>query len=1319
MKKTSRTIFTIVMVLMLALGVQAAGVNENLLKNPNIESLNGEQPTDWARSMWYRDTGITLMHVQADPVTGNHFLYISNLSENDARYEQTVEVEPDTCYRVSARVRASGCDTDMAGAGLSIRDTLSSTQTLHETNGEWIELSMYGRTGPGQNRMTVMARIGGYGSLNVGQGWFDDLSVIEVSPEEAGNAALSFMPPVVSNPAPVQQEKKGPEIPWIALFCVLAILYMLFACFFLIKAERGGLPLEKDENKPIRMLLFVSLAAFALRAIISSSMKGFDVDMNCFMAWGQRVADVGPSGFYIKDYYCDYPPGYLYVLGAAAWLIRALGVRLDGQLGWFIIKLVPVLMDMLAVLMIFKVAKKPLGAQMAALAAGVFALNPAMIVDSAAWGQIDAVLTVALAVSMLLATSGNWLGALPMFVFAILIKPQALLLAPLGLVMLIYEIVASEEKARVSIRIVLGLVLAVVTAFVVSYPFLHNLPADVLPDAIAFSVSGLQISIPLADFMKPFGFLINLYAGTMGNYGYMTINACNLYFLMGMNWTNVAEVSSVSVFSQVLMVLSYIYAGFLYVRAKDRGKIMLVAATVLTMLFAIAPMMHERYLVPALLMLILAYVFDRDIRLIIAFALLSATQFVNIGLVLYYSDLAKMDSTWLCALVSVGNLIGAALMGWTSWEMCVTGKTMSMTRIYRATIVKEEAPKINAAQERLTKPRDARLNLKRRDWFFMIALTLVYAVVAFVNLGSTKAPQTQWLSTAASEQLTFDLGRKTDFHMTYYGGISSATFLVQLSDDGHVWSEPYYAEYEMGNMYRWMWYRPSAKDENDRFERLDTSEKYPMQSARYVRLIAERAGVLLNEVAFLDADSRVIPIQGVQSEGWAAGQASDPKSLIDEQDTVPAYPSYFTGMYFDELYHGRTAYEHLNDLHPHEYTHPPLGKVLIMIGIQLFGMTPFGWRCIPALFGVLMVPLMYLMGKQLFRRSSLAFIGAFLMAVDSMHFTQSRLAVIDVFAVFFIMAMYLFMIRYAQMNFFHQKLYRTLIPLGLSGICMGLAIATKWIGIYGAAGLAVIFFITMAQRFNEYRYAKKNARTMDADQRRIAQRAVRQYGQNTAVTLLFCLVVFVLVPALIYYFSYYWHMSPQGGLSFEGVWEVQKSIFSYHTSIAADAHYFASPFYEWPVIAKPIWYFSGNDFLAENMVSSISCMGNPIVWWGGGLALIWMAIRYIILFIKGRDDRRYLYILIGFLAQYVPWMFVTRATFIYHYFASVPFIILATLAFFEWLRKNRPRYYQTTATVYCVLAFLLFVGFYPLESGLPAPRDYMKYLRWFNWYNYS
>ena len=146
-----------------------------------------------------------------------------------------------------------------------------------------------------------------------------------------------------------------------------------------------------------------------------------------------------------------------------------------------------------------------------------------------------------------------------------------------------------------------------------------------------------------------------------------------------------------------------------------------------------------------------------------------------------------------------------------------------------------------------------------------------------------------------------------------------------------------------------------------------------------------------------------------------------------------------------------------------------------------------------------------------------------------------------------------------------------------------------------------------------------------------------------------------------------------------------------------------------------MWYYSGSDYLPANMVSSISCMGNPVVWWGGLLSLIWVIARLVSV---ARGDRRYLFIVAGFLAQYVPWILVPRCTFIYHYFASVPFIILATVAVFEWVRKRSPRAYRIGATAYCALASLMFIAFYPLMSGLKVLRSYAQNLRWFHWYNF-
>ena len=81
-------------------------------------------------------------------------------------------------------------------------------------------------------------------------------------------------------------------------------------------------------------------------------------------------------------------------------------------------------------------------------------------------------------------------------------------------------------------------------------------------------------------------------------------------------------------------------------------------------------------------------------------------------------------------------------------------------------------------------------------------------------------------------------------------------------------------------------------------------------------------------------------------------------------------------------------------------------------------------------------------------------------------------------------------------------------------------------------------------------------------------------------------------------------------------------------------------------------------------------------------------------------------------------MLVPRSTFIYHYFASVPFIILCTALMLDRIRIRNRKRFVTCAAVLLVAALVLFIAFYPLESGLPVARWYANLLRWFKWYNF-
>ena len=125
------------------------------------------------------------------------------------------------------------------------------------------------------------------------------------------------------------------------------------------------------------------------------------------------------------------------------------------------------------------------------------------------------------------------------------------------------------------------------------------------------------------------------------------------------------------------------------------------------------------------------------------------------------------------------------------------------------------------------------------------------------------------------------------------------------------------------------------------------------------------------------------------------------------------------------------------------------------------------------LLGILMLPVIYLLARNISRDRLAAGFACVLFAFDFMHFAQTRLATIDVFVTFFILLMYYFMYRYSQLSFYDTPLWKTFLPLGACGISMGLGIACKWTGMYAGAGLAVIFFLTLYRRYREYRLALK------------------------------------------------------------------------------------------------------------------------------------------------------------------------------------------------------------------------------------------------------
>jgi len=566
--------------------------------------------------------------------------------------------------------------------------------------------------------------------------------------------------------------------------------------------------------------------------------------------------------------------------------------------------------------------------------------------------------------------------------------------------------------------------------------------------------------------------------------------------------------------------------------------------------------------------------------------------------------------------------------------------------------------------------------MERRDMLPLCLIVAVYAAVAFTGVGVNKAPQTFCRFAESGQYALIELKEEREIsRIMYYSGLYTGKYYIQFSTDGESWTDQGTMKQSHADLFKWLYAELPEEP----------------QKAKYVRIISD-GKLELGELVLYDEKGGIIP-----DDLLVYDEACAP--LFDERGTIPEEPDYLNSAYFDEIYHARTAYENVTNVYPYELSHPPLGKIIISIGIRIFGMTPFGWRFMGTLFGVIMLLPLYVFLKNMFGSTAVASCGTAIFAFDFMHFVQTRIATIDTYAVFFIIFMYFFMYRYLTADKDDPLLprWKIWLPLFLSGLSFGLGAASKWTCIYAGGGLALLWLLNWIFRGRDL--------VRSGQKRRLR----RELLGNIAL----CVVFFVIIPAAIYYASYWPYGRARGmsGLSMyfdrdylDLVVENQKFMYGYHSDLVAE-HPYSSVWYQWVFNIRPILYYL--HYFDDYTKSAFGAFVNPLLCWGGLLAVITMAILAVF-----KKDGRALFILIGYLAQLVPWMLVSRLTFEYHYFPSTVFLLLALCHAFNALRMKNPRW-KRPVYAFTALCLVLFAAFYPVLTGIPVSRWYTgTFLRW-------
>lgn len=422
----------------------------------------------------------------------------------------------------------------------------------------------------------------------------------------------------------------------------MAAYLVLFLCYSSFK-KKNALRLPGDDNSDRSRFLigFMLFAAFAVRIALSCYLEGHKTDIGCFTIWGNNLASGGFKSFYSPTSGMpDYPPGYMYVLGLMSSIAHAFGRGVYDSFGNYdlvyvaFIKLPSIIADLAAAYLVYRLASKRLRFAPAFLLSALVAFHPVMIYISGGWGQIDQILTILIVLAILALNSNKPILGGIIYGFAILMKPQALMVGPL-MALAYFMYIFDPDFFKNS-----------------DYTCKDDMTKRLVKTAIAVACAVALIiisAIPFATKELPlFKLIWNKYLGTATSYKFASVNAYNIFTLFGKNWTKLDSEPILGTLGTLGMIVSVVFGGVLYWfgRKKNRGALYLAAAFTFVSLFTLGHYMHERYLFPMLLLLFMAYLHYHDRRLLYAMLAYTATAMVNCVAAFYYSKYHEFGLYW-------------------------------------------------------------------------------------------------------------------------------------------------------------------------------------------------------------------------------------------------------------------------------------------------------------------------------------------------------------------------------------------------------------------------------------------------------------------------------------------------------------------------------------------------------------------------------------------------------------------------------------------------------------------------------------------------
>lgn len=431
---------------------------------------------------------------------------------------------------------------------------------------------------------------------------------------------------------------------------------------------------------------------------------------------------------------------------------------------------------------------------------------------------------------------------------------------------------------------------------------------------------------------------------------------------------------------------------------------------------------------------------------------------------------------------------------------------------------------------------------------------------------------------------------------------------------------------------------------------------------------------------------------------------------------------------------------------PAQIVHSDGGKWLISIGEWMFGMDPFGWRIAAAVFGSLTILVLARLVRRLTGSTVMGCFAGLLLCFDGIHFVMSRLALLDVFLVFWLVSAVACLVADRDWVKARQGRIRLFRPWQLAaGVCFGMACGTKWSAVYALAafGLTVVALDVLDRRrarkdSGKQRHGKKPGWILTT-------LVVGVPAFVTIVGVAFLVYLSTWTGWLLHHelyeqrFGYGYGKNPSWGSyidtpprgffgeslqALRSLWHYHVMTYDFHTGsfLKGKTHPYQSNPAGWLVLERPVGVDAQNDLPASSCgapadstcMRQVLILGNPIIWWSGALALLAAIVAWI-----GTRDWRWSVPLIGVAATWLPWFsYDDRPIFLFYAVAIIPFTIIAIVLVIDGLWKSaqtpRNRYFVGLISgIYLVAAIVCFWYFHPIYTDALISYDEWFSRMWF------